>query len=1049
MWLVKLSIERPVFISMVVFATLVFGLLSFFRIGVDEFPAIDPPVITVTTEYQGAGPREIETLISKPLEEEISQLGGIERLVSTSREGISQVVVEFKLGIDARVSQAEVRDKVSRVIPKFPEGAEDPLIQRLDFSDRPILQLALKSSQKDMSEADLWLLADNAVKPKLQQVNGVGQVNIYGGLEREIAVELNRQALSLWKISPTQVGEALKAANLNTPAGTLSESPSERALRVVGEFQNVAEIENVVVKTLPGNRTVLIKDVASIRDNFEDQSSIARLNGKPIVLLEVKKQSDASTVEVAKTVLDRLDEINSRLPAGTQVEFVFDGARRIRNTVNDVIETLIIAAILAIVVVYFFLGSVQSTFVTGLALPMTVIASFSALYFLGFTLNVMTLLGLTLAVGLILDDAIVVRENIWTKIEEGVPPKEAALEGTREVFVAVLATSATILSVFLPVTLIPGIVGKFFSAFALTVCISIIFSTFDALTMAPMMSAHLISEQGKHAPSNRALLIFERYWSALAAFYGRCLAWALGHRRKVLLGAAALFVVSVILPKFIGFTFLPQTERGEIQLSLEAPAGTALDHTNELVAIVEKKLAEFSEVSLISSRVGSELNEKNIASIYIKLVPDGQRSRKTGDMKMVIRESLTELGKKESLIISVGDPGSNRGGGKQISVAIQGTNTDTLSEISQQVLKEAREKIPSIAELDSSMKHGQQEIQFSIRRERLSAFGLSSVEVGKFLRYFFDGVVTTQFRESDREFDIRVRLRPEERLGISTLASIQIPNQRGEMIPLSAITSMDPGTAPTKITRIDRSRSVLLEGDMKPGQPLGAAIADLRKVIEAKLPAGYTADFQGQAKNLKDLGVGFVIAMSLAVLFIYMVMASLYESLILPFSILLTLPLAIIGAFSALMVTGKFLDVYTIIGVIMLMGLVTKNAILLVDYLEQLREGGMERQQAIYQAGMRRLRPIMMTSFAMIAGFLPVAFGFGEVNQERSGMGVAAIGGLTSSTILSLIVVPCAYTYLDDLRVWSSRKVRKLFGKKDSGTLAGKVHVETSGELHQ
>lgn len=1028
--IINLSVFRPVFISMVILAGIVLGIMAYFRLGVDEFPEVSPPVVTITTRYLGAGPREIESLISRPLEEEVGQLGGIEKLTSVSREGISQVVVEFKLGLDVKMAQVEVRDRVSRARPQLPEGIEEPLIQRLDFADRPILQLGLIPTAQNISEARLWLTADQVLRPKLEQIEGVGQIDMFGGEEREVRVELDGAKLKLWKVTPAQVVDALRASNTTTPAGVVREGSQETAVRLMGEFTSVSEVQKTVVKTLPGNRPILVQDLGQVFDHLKERESLARVNGVQALLLEIKKQSDANTVKVADKIVESLPAINAQLPEGMKLEFIFDGAKRIKKTIADVIETLIIAGILAILVVYFFLGSVQSTLITGLALPMTLITTCIGLYLIDYTLNIMTLLGFTLAVGLILDDAIVVRENIWSKIEQGMKPQEASLVGTKEVLVAVLATSATILAVFFPITLIPGIVGRFFSAFAVTVCLGVVFSTFDALTMAPMMSAHMMSShEGAHAKKNKVLMWLEGYGDKVSQFYRRTLVWSLGHKKQVLFASFGIFLLSLFMAKFIGFTFLPQTERGELEIVLEAPAGTSLQKTNTLVAEVERILKQFPEIQLVSARVGSELQEKNMGRAYVKLVPESQRDFSTNEMKNLLREKISPLAIREHLVFSIGDPGGGGGGQKQISIAIQGTDTDTLSALAQKVIKRSKVEIPSIADLDTSMRPGQNEIQIELDRAHLAQFGLTSTEVGRNLRALFEGEVATQFKEADTEFDLRVRLKEDERLGANSLAGLYLPNSRGEMVNLENLGELKRGVAPTKITRIGRSRAVLLEGNSKPGFPLNESLSKLRTIITEELPAGYHVDFQGQAKNMKDLAQGFFVAVGLSIIFIYMVMASLYESLILPFSILLTLPLAIVGAFAGLLLTGKFFDIYTIIGVILLLGLVTKNAILLVDYLEQLRRQGMGREEAIMEAGLRRLRPIMMTSISMIAGFIPVAMGLGEVNQERSGMGVVAIGGMISSTLLSLIVVPCAYIYLDNFRLWSQKKKGKIFGK--------------------
>lgn len=1044
MWLVRLSIFKPVFISMITLFLMVLGIMGYMRLNVDQYPKIEPPVITVTTEYAGAGPAEIETLISKPLEERINQIGGIERLISTSRDSFSQIVVEFKLEKSAKEAAIDVRDKVNAARKLLPDDTKDPVIERLDFSDKPILRLALsktdfdhkKASPKELTQNESMLRyqADQVLKQKIQTVDGVGRVDVFGGLSREIEVLLDLQKLLAFNLSPRDVQDAIKKSNANIPSGEMREEPTERSIRLIGEFLNVKDIQQIVIKNLPGGRVVRVQDLGQVIDGFKDRDSMARLGDKPVVFLEVRKQSDANTVDVAENVIKRVTQINSASTDGLKMEPVYDGAKTIRLTLHDVIETLFIAAILSIIVVYFFLGSVQSTLITGLALPTTIIGTFFALYVFGYTLNIMTLLGLTLAVGLILDDAIVVRENIWNKIEQGLPPIQASLEGTRQVYTAVLATSLTILAVFIPVTFIPGVVGKFFAAFAITVCFGVIFSTFDAVTMAPMLSAHLISTQknpGRHEKKlNPLLRITEGWGKVVSKFYGRLLHRALSAPLLVLILAGGIFATTVYLGKYVGFTFLPQDESGEMEVSLEGPAGVSIEEMNRLVHFAESKIAEQAEVAYYSTRIGNDFGDKNIGLIFVKLVPKPERDVTTSQMIDRLRSLTKSFGLAEKLSITIKPPGGG-GPGRPISMVVQGPDNSQLLKISDQILEKGPAQVLTVVNLESNLKPGRGEIQYILDRKRLGEFGLTGNAVGETLRGMYAGDLSGTYREMGTEYDIRVRLRPEDRQDIQAVQNLTIPNSRGEPVPLRAVTNLIYATSPTKIIRIDQSRAALIEADLPTGVPLAKALADLKQFASSLLPTGYHLDFQGQAKSLNDLAIGGVVALGLGALFIYMIMASLYESLLIPFSILLTLPLAIVGAILALLISQKSMDVYGVIGMILLMGLVTKNAILLVDYVEHLRkETGMSRDQALFEGSMRRLRPIMMTTVAMIAGMVPVAVGIGEINKIRSAMGIASIGGMISSTFLSLIVVPCFYIYMDKIRERFRRK-------KTEGTESG------------
>ncbi len=1042
MWFIKLCIDRPVFVVVMEALLLIMGFIGFQKIGIDLYPKIDPPIITVSTEYAGAGPEEIETLISKKLEEEVNQIGGIKRIQSISYQNVSRVIIEFELNVNAQQAQNDVRDKVLRARKKLPADIEEPVIERLNFEDRPIVNVALgpadEASSTAFNSAVLRIMAEDQVKPELQKISGVGQVNIFGGQEREIQVLVDRQKLQSLNLSMTSLREALVAGNINTPSGEVDESPAQRSIRVMGEFASISEISEVIVKTLPGGRVIKIADVAAVEDALKDEKTLARLNGKPVVILEVKKQSDANTVEVAENVVKAIPKVSAQLPQGLKLAQIYDGSQFIKMSVFDVIETIAIAAVLAIIVVYCFLGSLQSTLITGLALPCTIIATFFVLNATGFTLNMMTLLGLTLSVGLILDDAIVIRENIWNKIEQGMSAKQASFEGTKEVFLAVMATSITVLAVFFPVTFIPGVVGRFFAAFAMTVCIGIVLSTFDAITMAPMLSANLMrsSSISHHNKRNFVLQALENWGGRIAAVYERILRLTLRRPWLAIVGATVMLFASVFTMKYVGFTFLPDDESGEISIRLEGPPGTSFVKMAAIIRTAEAQvLEEVPEKVLISSKVGGDQGETNQASIFLKLVRYNKRERTSSEVKGALRSKLRPLIETESLVASIGNAGGGGGGGKPISLVIQGQDNKTLQDIANQVIQLANNKVAGVANLETNLKPGRQELQLAVDRQNAAAFGLKVQDIGQNVRGLYEGLLAGVFREGGEEYDIRIRLPARDRSDVVALEEFSLPNDRGDAVPLSAVTRIQSDTSPTSVVRIDQHRSAKIEGDLVPGYALAAVTADLTQVIEPLLPPGYTYRLQGQAESLGDLRAGAVVALLLGAVFIYLVMAALYESFVMPFAILMTLPLAIIGAIWALLASGKFMDIYGVIGVILLMALVTKNGILLVDYAEQLRAKGMGRMEALVEAGVRRMRPIVMTTIAMIAGMLPVAIGYGEVNKVRAGMGITTIGGLISSTVLSLIVIPSVYIYLDDIRQFFNRLIDRYYFRRDaSGT---------------
>ncbi|MEZ4752131.1 MAG: efflux RND transporter permease subunit [Bdellovibrionota bacterium] len=1025
----KLVIDQPVLVLMVELFLVVLGLMGLQKLGVDLYPEVDPPVITVTTEYPGAGPEEVETLVSKPIEEQLNQLGGIEKIQSTSREGLSQVVVEFQLNVDAKEAKIDVRDKLSQIRPDLPTDIEEPQVERLDFADRPIVTLALESDKDSPSQGELIALrefADRRLKPLLQQIDGVGKVELFGGLVREVQVRLDFRRMRLWKITPNEVADALTRSNRNVPAGEVREFPNSRSIRVLGEFAAVGDVGSTLVKVLPGGKRVLVKDLATVADSVEKPTSIARFGNSQVVLMEIKKQSGTNTVSVADGIDRIFPSLQKSLPDGFTLRRVYEGSRKIRMAVNDVMETLVIAALLTVAVVYLFLGSWESTLITGFALPTTLISSFYLLYLAGFTINIMTMLGLTLAVGLLLDDAIVVLENIWTKISQGMPPKEAADVGTREVFVAVIATSATILAVFIPVTLIPGVVGQFFISFAVTVCIAIVLSTFDALTVAPMLSAYVIREKKRETQQKSAKLgLVGRIDARITAFYSKILNLSLLRPMRTLLLSFGVFVASLFLVPLIGFTFLPADESGEIDIVMEAPPGVTLEKTAAIVRQLEDRIRNMDGVSFYSSRIGNEFGEVNSAVTYLRLVEDSNRDFETKDFKVLLQSKLADLVAAEELDLSLRTPGSG-GGGRSISVAIQGADSAVLTELSKNAVEAIRKEVPGAVNLTRSLRDGRSEVQLYVDRTRASELGIEPAKIGEMLRGWYEGIVASKFRELGEEYDIRVQLDESQRMTAWLLETGEVYNGAGEAIPLPALVRQTAGRAPTKIIRLNQVRAGLIEGDLADGAALGTVLSGIRTVIGDRLPDGYRLKFEGQAKSLEDLRTGALTALILGALFTYMIMASLYGSFVVPMTILLTLPLAICGGVLALLLTGHMMDVYAVIGMILLMGIVTKNAILLIDYLEQLRAQGVSRKEAILEAGVRRLRPILMTTISTVVGMLPIAMGFGELNKARAGMGIAAIGGLLSSTLLSLVVVPCAYVYLDSFRWWSRGLVRKL-----------------------
>lgn len=1034
--LATLSIRRPIFITCLVIVMLAVGYMSLKRMPVDLFPDVTFPVVTVTTQYRGAGPAEVETQVSKVLEEEISTLPGIKTLSSTNKEGFSTVIAEFALETDVKYAEQQIRDRVSSAKRKLPTDIEEPVIRRIDPADQPILILSLIA---DLPPSKLYALADDVVKPKLEQVNQVGLVDIGGGREREIHVELDRNKLKAYEVSASQVAAQIKAAGENIPAGKVSGASSETVFRTLGEFHTIGDIEKTIVNFMGNDVPVTVGDVGKVVDNLKDEQSRTYVNGKPGLTLMLFRQSGANTIAVVENVYKRVDAINRELksmPGGAKLTVVRDAAKFIRYNVEDVKEAILIGITLTIVVVFFFLGSGRSTIITGLALPNSLIGAFILMSWAGFTVNIMTLLALSLAVGLLIDDAIVVRENIFRHVEMGKTPMQASIEGTKEVTLAVIATTLTVIAVFGPIGFLQGVVGQFFKQFGLTICFAMAISLFDALTMAPMLSAyfagttHGTSTEGLWGKSvGRMLRAFDRFQTRLEDLYERGLHYTLKRPIRILVGAVVIFFASLMLTAKVPKTFLPPQDNGEFAVILDMPPGTSIEGMDKVAAKVEGEIRKNKEVETVIRIVGGREGEANVTQFFIELVPSKQRTVNTSDFKERVREQLKPFAYTKP---KVQDIDMVSGGQRAFNVNIIGTDLVKLEEVGQKVFEKLRAH-PGLKDVDISYKPGKPEFQVAVDNRRAERLGVSTVMMGQELRTHVEGVIPAVFRENGRESDIRVRLKEDQRDLASGFNATFVPNINNRLVRLADVAKPVTTTGPANITRQDRGRYVQIAGDMTPGGVgMSAVMADTVKLLEhdMKLPEGMRYKFVGQAENFKELGQNMMIAIMLGILFIYLVLASLYESFVTPFTIMLVLPLAACGAFIALFVTGKSLDLFSMIGCVMLLGLATKNSILLVDYANQLVAGGMDRSAAIVRAGKVRLRPILMTSLALIAGMLPIALGLNEASRQRTSMGVAVIGGLISSTLLTLVVIPASYSYIDRFRIWSAARLKAIFASK-------------------
>ncbi len=1051
--LADLAIKRPTFITCIIILLVSVGLISMNKIGVDLFPDVTFPVVTVTTVYSGAAPNEIETLVSKPLEDELSTISGIKRLTSINQEGISQVVAEFTMATDIKVAEQQVRDHAAAARSQLPSDiSEDPVIRRIDPSDLPVIVFSLNA---DLPPAKLYDLANEFIKPRLEQVSQVGKVDIQGGRRREIHVNLDRNKLKGREISAGKVVNQLRVAGENIPIGKNDQSDTETVFRTVGQFSSIKDIPSTIVNFLGNDIPSTIGDIGKVEDTLVDESMRTFVNGKQSLFLSVYKQSGSNTIAVVNDLRKRVEKINASLAEkegkGT-ISIVRDSSLMIDANVDDVKENIMIGIVLAVIVVFFFLGSGRSTIITGLALPNSLIGAFILMAVAGFTINVMSLLALSISVGLLIDDAIVVRENIFRHIELGKNPIHAASFGTREVRLAVIATTLTVIAVFAPVGFISGVIGQFLRQFGLTVCFAMLISLFDALTIAPMLSAFFAGKvehlHEKRGPVARVLQVFDRFQTWLENHYERIVRFSLEKPLRTLGFSLLITLGSCSAVKFVPSTFLPAQENGEFSVSIDLSPGTSLDKMTKVGQEIDEVIRSQKEVAVSALTVGSNLGgESNTASFYVKLVPMKERSVSTVQFKDRIRDMLTKFSYANPIVKDYDAVG---GGMRPFNINILGTDMKVLEEYTTKLAAYVK-KSSALKDVDTNYRSGKPEFQVIPNKQKMESYGISSVSLGQELRTQVEGIKAAKFRENGVEYDIRVRLQEDQRDFEKDYSKTFVPNINNKLVRLSDVTTPVKTTGPTKINRQDRLRYIQVNADIAPHGDLNKLIADLQEKFksdpELKLPPGYSYAFVGQAENFQELQSGMMLALGLGILFIFLVLASLYESFITPFTIMLAIPLAFCGSFVSLALAHESLNIFSMIGMVMLMGVSAKNSILLVDYANNQMREGKSRVEAMTLAGKTRLRPILMTTLALIAGTVPLAIGLNEASRQRTSMGWAIMGGLISSTLLTLIVVPAAFIFLDRFRVWSNRMMKRLVGATDTDAYAEDLKRLERGEI--
>jgi hydrophobic/amphiphilic exporter-1 (mainly G- bacteria), HAE1 family len=1044
--LAEICVRRPVFATMLILSLTVVGLFSYNSLGVDLFPKIDLPTITVTVVNPGASPQEIETEITDKVEGAVNTIAGIDELRSTSVEGVSQVFITFLLEKNPDIAAQEVRNKVDLIVNELPVTAEQPIVQKLDTDAAPVVRIAVSAPRSLREVTDV---ADKKIKQQIESISGVGDVQIVGGRTREIQIWVDPDKLRAFDVTVAQVADAVRAQNMEVPGGRVQEGTRELTVRTMGRIVEPADFNNLAVANR-GTYSVKLSDVGYAEDGAEEPRTEARLNGQPAVTLIVSKQSGQNTVAVADAVKARLKEIGPTLPPGFRTQVVGDQSIFIKASIESIRTHLIEGSILAAIVVFIFLWSFRSTVIAGLAIPTSLIATFGLMAAMGFTLNQITMLALTLMVGIVIDDAIVVLENIFRFVEEkGVPPFQAAIDGTKEIGLAVMATTLSLLAVFLPVGFMGGIVGRFMSSFGLTSAFAIAVSLLVSFTLTPMLAARLIkrSDHNKEPSGGRGTEPADRgskqsrFYRPIDRTYTMMLKWSMAHR-WVIVSACLIVIISIVpLFMFVGKNFLPVDDQAQFEVNVRAPEGSTLAATSTLAERIAADLRQLPGVTDTLTTIGGGQQELvNVASIYVKLTPIADRS--IDQQRLMLRARSEVLGKyikqyPGQLRTSVQQVSAISGGGfrnADIQYVIGGPDLAKLTQYSEALLTKMK-TIPDVVDVDSTLITGKPEIRVIIDRARAADLGVRVGDIAQALNTLVAGQKVSTFNAGTDQYNVRVRAIGEYRSGPEGLQRMIVASSKVGWVSLDNLVHTEEATGPSAIERLNRQRQVMLLANVKPGGSQAAVIQKMNEFAkEINFDTTYKTGLAGRSKELGRAGYYFGLAFVLSFVFMYMVLAAQFESFIHPITILLTLPLAIPFGILSLLMTGQTVNIFSGLGLLLLFGVVKKNAILQIDHTNQLRERGMERLEAIIRANRDRLRPILMTTIALVAGMLPLTISSGPGSGTNRSIGVLVVGGQTLCLLLTLLAVPVFYSLFDDAArsrvwVWLRVAIDRLFGR--------------------
>ena len=1026
--LAAICIRRPVFATMLIMCLVVMGLAAYHGLGVDYFPKIDFPTVTITTTLRGAAPEEVETQVTKRIEEAVNTISGIDEMRSTSAEGVSQVFITFLLEKSGDVAAQEVRDRVSAILGQLPKDTDPPVVLKLATDATPVLDIVV-SSPRDLRETTK--MVDDRIKKNIETLTGVGQVTFVGDRQRQIQVWLDGEKLYSYNLNIDQVRSALSSQNVEIPGGRVDQGSRELSLRTLGRVEHPRDFERIIVANV-GGKPIRITDIGSVADGFEEPRSMARLDGKPAVILEVRKQEGSNTLAVISTIKQRIDSLKSVLPADVKITYTRDQSGFISDAFDAVQEHLILGGIFASIIVFLFIRSWRSTLITAVAIPTSIISTYTLMNLMGFTLNQITMLALVLMVGIVIDDAIVVLENIFRFMEEkGMTPYEAAIQGTADIGLAVLATTLSLAIIFLPIALMSGIVGWFTSSFGYTAAFAIMISMLVSFTLTPMLCSRFLKPSKKKAGAHDTkdswlFRIFDVPYQGL-------LRWSMAHRWVIVVVALLVFCSTVPLMSMIGKDFLPVDDQSEFEVTVRMPPGSSLEGSDAAMQRLEAELRTLPGVRNMLTTLGADARKQvDRGSILLELIPFDKRKETQADLMLQARQKLKKF---HDMVIAVQLPALFQGTGPQADFQyfFQGPDLAQLDKYATE-LKKSLAGIPGVADIDSSYEAGKPEMRVLINRDKSSDLNVSVSSVATALRTLVGGdTQVTTYREGDDRYDVQLRVDKEFRTSASALNRLFVPSLTLGNVPVSNVASLKEATGPTQIERYNRQRQIMISANLVNGQALSNVIPIVeQKVKDMNLSPEYRTGLIGRSKEFgRAIGL-FLFAFLLSFIFMYMILAAQFESFIDPITILISLPLSVPFALLSLALTHEnFSIIYTSLGILVLFGIVKKNSILQIDHIKSLRREGVERLEAIYRGCEDRLRPILMTTAALVAGMIPLALGGGAGAGSRRTVAIVVIGGQTMCLVLTLIVTPVAYSLFDDLahlRLWS--RLTGLFGRR-------------------